>query len=97
MLGIIWPPPLSCEQKTWQKHKMFKFLLEMDDLSGTNAERRIKEVIALGAKATQTYTLKKDTGKFNVNAARYTDAQIEFIKEANANLLYFFGYVNHPD
>jgi hypothetical protein len=30
---------------------IFKFLLDMDDLTGTNAERRVKEIIAMGDKA----------------------------------------------
>lgn len=38
---------------------MFKFLLNADDLTGTVIERRIDEVIGLGAKATQAYKMKK--------------------------------------
>jgi len=37
---------------------IMRFLLGIDDLTGTNAERRIKEVINMGHKATQTYKLK---------------------------------------
>ena len=36
------------------------------DLTGTNAERRIKEVIAKGSAATQTYKLKETTKKYRV-------------------------------
>lgn len=50
-----------------------KFLLNIDDLSGTNAERRINEVIEMGKEATQTYKLKSTTGKLNPNRHRYTD------------------------
>ena len=42
-------------------YKMMKFILGERDLTGTNAERRIKEVIAMGSKATVTYTLKDTT------------------------------------
>ena len=42
-------------------YRMMKFLLGEMDLSGTNAERRIKEVLAMGSKATQTYSLKDTT------------------------------------
>ena len=52
---------------------MMSFLLGKRDLTGTNAERRIKEVIAMGAKATQTYTLKDSTKKNNANVHRYTE------------------------
>ena len=37
---------------------IMRFLTHLKDLEGTNAERRIKEVIAKGQKATQTYELK---------------------------------------
>lgn len=53
-------------------YKMMKFMLGKRDLTGTNAERRIKEVIAKGAKATQTYNLKESTKKNNANVHRYT-------------------------
>ena len=55
-----------------QLYKLMSFLLGKRDLAGTNAERRIKEVIAKGAKATQTYSLKESTKKNNANADRYT-------------------------
>jgi len=51
---------------------MMSFLLGERDLAGTNAERRIKEVIALGKKATRTYTLKENTTRLNGNFHRYT-------------------------
>lgn len=68
----------------------------MDDLKGTNAERRLDQIMALGADAAKTYVTKKTTGKFNAHASKYTQAQIEYIKEKNAKLLYYMGYVNHP-
>ena len=40
---------------------IMKFLLDLPDLEGTNAERRIQEVIAMGHKATKTYSLKDTT------------------------------------
>lgn len=51
-----------------------QFLLGERDLTGTNAERRIAEVIAKGAKASETYELKDTTRKFNQNAGIYTPA-----------------------
>ena len=41
---------------------LFKYLLDMDNLSGTNIERRIKMVVGMGAKGNTTYVLKKTTG-----------------------------------
>ena len=55
-----------------QLYDIMKFLLGVRDLSGTNAERRIKEVIAKGAAATQTYNLKDTTKKCNANVGKYT-------------------------
>lgn len=41
---------------------LFKFLLDMDTLEGTNVERRINLAVDKGKEASQTYTLKKTTG-----------------------------------
>lgn len=53
-------------------YNIMRFMLGVKDLTGTNAERRIKEVIAMDASATQTYALKDSTKKNNANAHRYT-------------------------
>lgn len=55
-----------------QLENIMKFMLGLDNLAGTNAERRVNEVIAKGKAATQTYTLKKTTHNFNYSEARYT-------------------------
>ena len=57
------------------------FLLGKRDLQGTNAERRIKEVLAMGSGATQVYNLKESTRRNNANVHRYTDDQLAFITE----------------
>jgi len=41
---------------------LMSFLLEQRDLTGTNAERRIDEVVAKGKGAATTYRLKSTTG-----------------------------------
>jgi len=78
---------------------MFKFILDLEDLEGTNVQRRIKEVIAMGAKAAAlpNYKLKKDTGKFTANMKRYNEEELSYIKEHFGHMLYFFGYTNHPE
>ena len=53
-------------------YNMMSFLLGKRDLTGTNAERRIKEVIDMGSNATQTYTLKDSTKRNNANVHRYS-------------------------
>lgn len=40
---------------------IMKFLLNVTDITGTNAERRVKEVIAKGKDATTLYQLKDNT------------------------------------
>jgi hypothetical protein len=52
---------------------IMKYLLDLDDLTGTNAQRRVDEVIGMGAAASQSYKLKSTTGKFNVARVKYTD------------------------
>ena len=50
-----------------------KFLLDVDDLSGTNCERRIEEISKMGREASVSYKLKSTTGKFNAQRKHYTD------------------------
>lgn len=38
------------------------YILELKDLSGTNAERRVDEVVAMGKNASISYNLKATTG-----------------------------------
>ena len=52
--------------------KIMKLMLGVKDLTGTNAERRIKEVIAKGSSATLTYSLKDSTKQNNSNAKMYS-------------------------
>jgi len=77
-------------------YNMMSFLLGKRDLTGTNAERRIKEVMALGQEATQIYTLKESTKRNNANAHRYTDAQKAWISENMKEMNHFFGYAKLP-
>lgn len=75
---------------------IMRFLLGVDDLTGTNAERRIKDVISMGHKATQgTYQLKASTLKFNAQSKRYNEAQVNYVKEQLAEFNHTFGYAKH--
>ena len=76
---------------------VFSFMLDVETLEGTNAERRIDQVIEMGSAATQTYKLKKTTGSFNTHLHRYTPEQLAFIQETLGEYLYFFGYAKHPE
>ena len=71
---------------------MMKFILNVNDLSGTNAERRVKEVIAKGASATVTYTLKDTTRRYNGNEGIYTEEQRQWIKSEFKEIMHYFGY-----
>lgn len=53
---------------------IYKFLLEIDDLSGTNAARRLDQIMAMGDKASSVYKKKETTGKFNAHRNKYTQA-----------------------
>ena len=77
-------------------YKMMQFMLGVKDLTGTNAERRVKEVIAKGASATLTYTLKDSTKRYNSNANKYLPEQRDWIKENFGDMLHFFGYAKLP-
>lgn len=75
---------------------VMKFLLNIDDIEGTNAQRRLQMM----RKKTDTgsvYKLKSSSKKMNANAQYYTDSQLDYVKEKCGHLLYLFGYTNHPD
>lgn len=69
-----------------------RYISNQYDITGTNGERRVQEVLAKGQAATQTYELKDTSKKFNNSMQYYTDAQIEFAKRELKDMLYFFGY-----
>ena len=77
-------------------YSTMKFLLGKADLTNTNAERRIKEVLAMGAEATQAYALKSSTKMKNANVHRYTQEQIAWVTETCKEWLHFFGYAQVP-
>jgi len=51
----------------------------------------------MGASATQTYSLKSTTGKFNINASRYSAKLLEYVQQELKDVNTFFGYSNHPE
>jgi len=51
---------------------IMKFTCNSSDITGTNAARRVDEVIAKGKDATVLYKLKDNTRKTNSNLGRYT-------------------------
>lgn len=75
---------------------LFSFLLEEDDLEGTNAMRRVEATVAAGTRATQSYELKNTTGKLNVNWDLYTEDQRQFIMDTLGDHLWYLGYAKHP-
>lgn len=75
---------------------LFSFILEKEDLEGTNAMRRVEACVAAGQKATQSYELKNTTGRLNVNWNLFTEEQIEFIKDTLGDHLWYLGYAKHP-
>lgn len=52
---------------------LMRFLTHLKDIEGTNAQRRIKEVLAKGKSATQTYSLKDTTHQYNSYAKEYSE------------------------
>lgn len=46
--------------------ELFKFILELNSLEGTNIEKRIKQVIQAGQDNATLYKLKQSTGKLNI-------------------------------
>lgn len=76
---------------------LLKFMLCEKDLDGTNAERRVDEVVRLGLQASQSYQLKKTTGKFNAHMNKYSPELKQYVQTELADLMYYFGYTNVDD
>ena len=85
-----------CTEPEENLNNIMKFLIGVNDVTGTNAERRVKEVINLDKASTQTYTLKDTTLKFNAQSKRYNKEQWAFVQETLKPMLYFFGYAKDP-
>lgn len=71
-----------------------QFMLDLEDISDTNLERRINEIKAMGDKATQTYQLKDNTKQFNKSVSKYTDEQISYIKQKLGKWIHYLGYAD---
>lgn len=52
---------------------ILKFFLDQDDLTGTNAERRITRLLEMGSSGVATYKMKHGSGtRLNLNAHRFS-------------------------
>jgi hypothetical protein len=76
---------------------IMKFACNTTDIQGTNAARRVDEVIAKGKDATVLYKLKDNTRKMNTNLSRYTKLQLEWLREEMKDIIYYFGYAKIPE
>ena len=74
-----------------------KLLLNLDNLEGTNAQRRVDEVIGMGPDATKVYKLKDNTKIPNKNVSIYSADQQAYIKSKLDFFLRFFDYAQYPD
>ena len=76
---------------------LFGFLLGVEDLTGTNCERRIDEVVAMGNKGNSVYNLKSTTGLLDVHRSKYPAELLQFVQEECAEMIYYFGYADVSD
>lgn len=76
---------------------IMKFLMEIEDIEGTNCQQRCKEVAEAGLAASQSYQLKKTTGKFNASEHMYTEEQKKYLHEQLAEFNHYFGYTQAPE
>ena len=54
---------MAAPEKSYEQ--IMRFIFGIKDLAGTNAERRIKEVLAMGHDATKSYPVKEGNKIFN--------------------------------
>ena len=76
---------------------LMKLLLNLENLEGTNGQRRVDEVIAKGKSATVVYKLKDNTKFPNKNAALYNEEQQTAIKTHLDLFIHLFGYAERHD
>lgn len=58
---------------------LFAFILSEKDLTDTNAERRIDQVVNMGSKASISYNLKATTGQLNIQEKCYTPELRQYV------------------
>ena len=75
-----------------QLETMMMFFCNMSTIEGTNAQRKVEQVIMQGKEKTQTYQLKDSTLQFNSHLKKYTQEQLEFVKNELREFLIYFGY-----
>lgn len=61
-----------CAQPEHELKNLMRYISGQFDITGTNGERRVAEVLAKGQAATQTYDLKESSKKFNNSMKFYT-------------------------
>ena len=76
---------------------LMSFLLEVKDLTGSNMERRIDQVVSKGKAAATTYRLKDTTGQFDQHLAKYSPELKQYVRDTLGDQLYYFGYANVED
>ena len=76
---------------------LMSFLLEVKDLTGTNMERRIDQVVSKGKAAATTYRLKDTTGQFDQHLSKYSPELKQYVRDTLGDQLYYFGYANVED
>ena len=69
-----------------------RFLLSLEDLEGTNAARRLDQVLQQDRSATTVYTLKDSTLKPSQSYKNYTPAQLDYIRTELSEMLQFFEF-----
>ena len=73
---------------------LMSFLFGVKDLTGTNIERRIDEVVQKGDQGVQMYKMKATTGRFDANANLYTPEQRKAVQDAFGDWMYYYGYAD---
>ena len=75
----------------------FAFSLGVKSIEGLNIQERIKATLAQGSAAHTVYPLKDKKQTLNKHADRVDPKLYAHFVEELKDLLYFFGYTNHPE
>ena len=75
--------------------ELFCFLLDVHSIEGTVVQERIRTQVIKGTTKNSAFKLKADpTQNLSRNEWMYSEEQIEYMKEACCDYLYFFNYVD---
>ena len=79
--------------------ELFRYLLNVKDLTGTVIEKRINDLVDKGSNSSSVYKLKagQDYSKLLRNENKYSKELMDHLKSELKEAIHFFGYAHDPE